>query len=236
MPTLKELCESHKMFTFDNIPAEYNNGRNHERFFRDNPSPIPDFLLSLPNVETGIYWKCSIQDEGTEREYNYVHDYPEILVKSGDVVMRLTGNAYRTKGKYGFRLPYFIQNSYHELSKDKQNRAAKGIEEPNMVGVWSEKKFNSWVLYVDNYKKSLDAAKDENKDGNEAILKEIADFIATVPTAKVSVGSYNPLEPTTTVRTKHFVVTFKHYKNQAYLRTEIEYKGNLQDVSSIENA
>lgn len=237
MQNLKDFCKSHNLYTWDEIPSIYRNPErdDHEkRFFeRDNPNPIPSELANIKGMEVGIFWGCHTQDKGTNREYNYIDNHPAILAKYGEVVAQLSPKQRYNDKKASFFLPYFLQRKYQQLSNYKRNTATEKVEKPNYIGVFTEKKILAWFDYVKKYGEALEAAHNSNDEGNAAILQQISDFIASMPGSNVS--KYGDKEERTTVTGKLFTVIFKHYKDQAYLRTEIEYKGSLSDVSRIEN-
>lgn len=230
MQSLKDLCKTHNLFTFDEIPEKYRAHINNKTWNEFSP---PAELLAMPNVETGIFYQCRTQDEGTPREYSHAEREGLFVMRDG-IVMQLTGNGYNSKGKYSFFVPYFLQKEWRKLHHTKMDLVKKSLTEPNWIGVWTAKKVNDWFLHIKSYCDGMALALAENSSKNAEIEAEIAAFAATVPTAKVQKwGGDSPAN--TSFYCKFFDVTFEHYTQSGYVSKKITFKGKIEDVSKFEN-
>ena len=229
MKTLKNIAAETNRFTLEDVPNQWRHNEYCTHKLNREYEPIPDFLLNLEGYEVGHFFECKIQDEGTEKELYHIGDSTSILIKKkgSDIILRLS-KSWSTK-KYTFHLDYKILNKYQGINYDIKNRKLKELKEPNGIGVFTTKKVNDWFQYNTEYLNILETLLTEIEDGNAKIEREIADFCVNLKGAEVS--KYQNI---TDVNSPLFRVRFTHYKDQKYLNTKIEFKGNLQDILDLQ--
>jgi len=225
--TLSQFAAKNGMYTVENIPTAWHN----EDFdFRTNlgKSDIPEFIQTAKGYESGLFYECKIQDEGTDKEIKYI-DHSRILVKKVDsnVVMILRKDR---SGKYYFHLDYSFLNQFNSIDHYEKREVYDKLPEPNKIGTFTLNKLDAWVKYCEVYYTAMNELKNRIDDGNAEIERKIAAFIESTHGAKVS--KYNG---TTDVETPLFRVRFVHNKASKYCSTDITFKGTTGDVAKITN-
>jgi hypothetical protein len=229
MKNLKTLAAEFNLYSFEDIPAIYKNQYFDHRI-EIGFQKIPEFLITCKDYEVGLFWQgqhdTNIKGEITA---HYIeHSYILVKRKDSENIMLLRQD-WRSK-KYRFHLAYCQDRKFAGINYHIKEKALKDLNEPNMIGVFSEKKLNDWAKYVDDYVNTLDNLLADINDENGKIEKQISDFIASLPVKKVS-----EYHNKTWVTTPLFEVIFEHFKDQKYLSTKISFNGTLADITKISN-
>lgn len=225
MSTLKEWAAARNLYTAEDIPAKYRS----EHGLPDAGS-IPAFFQDNDRYECAIFYDCRTQDAGTDRELHYIESGSTLLLKyKNDSTVLALVKGWRDNGKYSI-LPYHRELSkYRGISHYTKEKALSALHEPNKIGVFTDKKVGLWFSYSEKYIEVLDFLLNDLAAKNAEVQKKINVFIHQ---SRGEAKTFDSL--TTYVKTKHFTVTFKHDKTMAYLSTEIEFTGSLQDIVDIE--
>lgn len=234
MKSLKQIAAEYNLYQIEDIPETHKN----ERFdwkIKINLKEIPEFLKTMRGIEAGLFYECRVQYK------NHFGDTPDpkivdcyyieqsyILIKSNNSENILMLNI--NKGKYYLHLYYGLMRKYNVVSSYIIYDAAKQIKEPNLIGVFTEKKVQDWIEYCDKFIATNEAVLAEVNEKNKEIEDQINSFINDISGCKVE-----RYKSSTYVKTKLFDVIFEHNKEQKYLRTKIEFKGGLADVVKIAN-
>jgi len=121
-------------------------------------------------------------------------------------------------------------HKYHKISHYKRDEALKTISEPQKIGVFSVKKLDAWINYCIDYKNTLDALLNDVTEKNKQVDEEIKNFIDSLPQKTV-----RDHKDRVYIDTDLFSVIFEIDRPSAYLRTDIRYKGGLENVVKIQN-
>jgi hypothetical protein len=236
---IETLAANFNLFTTENLPEKfkaYYNERIETNEYKKNVGLIPEFILNNSNYESGIFWECRIQDEGTKKECYYIeHSYKLVLKKDSSTLLMLMSN-YNTKGKFCLH-PYFgeLRSLENKIDSYKKRYEIEKLKKPCLIGVFSEKKLNDWVNYCNDYINTLKALNNEISEKNKVAEKEINDFINSLNgkcTVRVWEAKYNDYK-SWCIETELFEVNFKLTEESGYLQQEIKFKGNLNNVAAI---
>ena len=228
MKNLKAVAAEFNLFQVADIPAKYVND-NYDHRVKCGDYNMPEFITGLKGYESGLFYECK-QDADYKGVITYYIDHSYLLLKkegSGIMLMVMKDR----NNKYYLHPHYYHLRKYNGINYHIKGEALKAIKEPNYIGVFTEKKIIAWIEYCENYIQILENVYNEVNNKNDEIKAKIAAFIASVPGCKVSTYSN-----TTDVETKLFRVRFDHFKDQKYLSTKIDFKGDLSDITEVEAA
>ena len=154
-------------------------------------------------------------------------DYGRVVIIVGDSVIRLVQE--RNK-KYHFELDFDVMHKYHTINYKYQNEAIIDIIRPNDIGVFTQKKINDWINYIEKKIRALDILLIKHSQSNVNLQKQIDDFICSIP--KKTISTY---QNKTRIHGQYFDVTFELDTENSNLHRTIEYKGGLSNVTKFEN-
>jgi hypothetical protein len=224
--TLKSAAEKFNMYSAQDVPQEYREQSPH--IIERQQEPVPD--INTDNFEVGYFYECRIQDAGTPKETKYI-DHCHLLIKAldSDLLLMLKKD-WKTKKYYLY--PYYdIMYAYQNINHNLRQEAVKDLKEPNKIGVFTEKKLIEWAKYCRDYVQAHEQLLTSVNDANQAIEKEIKDFIDSIPYKQV-----NAHGNTTYIKTDYFSITLTHNRESKYLDKRIQFNGGLDAVKHIENA
>lgn len=227
MKTLKELAANFNLFTFDDVPAKYRTNLDRVSQFSE---PIPE----LPGLESGYFYTCTYDTDYNGKTTFYVQSHGSILCKhpDHDFMMRLSFDS-RAK-KYSFFLSWEEMRKYQDISTYLRDNALKGLDKPNMIGVFTAKKITDWVSYCAEYKRRLDALYDEVNEKNSGQVKELKDFAERMKNLGAEVRErMDGKNLTLQIDTGLFDVWIKHHADQNYIEKKIRFEGEIKDVEKI---
>lgn len=222
---LKTLAASFNLYQLQDIPARYKNDYFEHRI-NCGHKDIPADLLNIKSIEIGLFYECK-QDTNYKNEVTYYVDHSFILIKeiNSPVLCMLMANS---SNKYWLHPYYSLIHKYHGISSYKRNDTIKALKEPNMIGVFNEKKVKDWFNYCYSYITALEDLYNLYNSENEKIEQSIKEFIQNNKGCEVS--TYNNI---TDITAGLFRIRFTHHKDQKYLNTEITFKGTLNDITKI---
>lgn len=226
MKNLQQLTADLNLFTVENIPLRYKTDSYDHRIKIGNRD-IPEYLKAYKGIEIGLFYECK-QDTDYQGKISYYIDHSYVILKStgNDILIMLRQDR---NNKYTLHPYYSHLHKYQNISYHLREEKLKGLKEPNLIGVFSDKKVNDWLIYCAEYIRLMDELYNEVNGKNEAIEEKIKSFIQSIPGCKVS--TYHNK---TDIDTKYFCIRFEHFKDQNYLSTKIEFKGKLEDITKIE--
>ena len=232
MKNIQAIAAQYNLYLQSDLPKEYKEywDTRMNEYNKGLKVTIPQFIVDNPNFETGLFFECRTQDEGTEEEYKYIeHNF--ILVKrhGSDLICMLMEN----KGKYHL-FPYYgqIREFNLNVSVDERKETYTLLQkvEPNQIGVFTEKKLNDWYdhcqLTVDTYRKKYEEISGKSEESKQIVL----DFIEKLGD-KCTVKQHKNWWA---VETKHFYVDFTLDYRSGWLDKKIRFKGDLQSIIDIE--
>ena len=233
MKTIQAIAAQYNLYLQSDLPKEYKEywDTRMNEYNKGLKAVIPQFIADNPNFETGLFFECRIQDEGTEKEHKYIeHNYILVKHRRSDLICVLKSN---NKGKY-YLYPYyglvrkFISGvSSHEVG---YVNGELSRTEPNYVGVFTEKKLNDWYdhcqLTVDLFKQKYEEVNGKSEESRQIVL----DFIEKLGD-KCTVKQHKNWW---VVETKHFYVDFALDYQCGWLDKKIRFKGDLQSIIDIE--
>jgi len=227
MTTLAQIAAGFSLYQVADIPSRYIND-NYDHRINCGNLKVPEFMTSLKGYEVGVFYECK-QDTDYKGVITYYIEHSYLLVKrnDNDTVLMLKADRHN---KYYFYPYYSLMHKYNGISYDIKKTALKGLKEPNYIGVFTEKKVNDWFNYCIEYLAILDNTLNDVADKNNEIQNKIDAFIQSVPGCHVS-----KYQNTTDIETPLFRVRFDHFKDQRYLSTKIDFKGNLSDITRLES-
>lgn len=225
-----KLAESYNYFTFDNIPQKVLSDKwfseridwKREQF---DKMQIPEGLAKIQGIKVCIFAKISEQFTNVEKEHElyYIDNfYICIYSEKSNSLLQLMCN----KDKYYLHPIYDIVNRLQMNTEYRQCEPfIKAIPEPNLIGVFTEKKVNDWIIYCNEYVAALVACSDfvnDKKATNEAKVQ------ATIEALKgCKVKKYNN---TTYIETGLFNIVFELLDSGTYLSQKITYNGGLDGI------
>jgi len=238
MQTLKQLAAKDNLFLINEVPAMYfeneyfaKNFEHYKTRKHSHIQQIPDFLANNPKIEVGLFYEVRTQlvNNSNEVELYYIENC-YFLAKHAefDFYTMLISN-YNTKGKFYFSLPYSFYNKFYKISNHLRKECTKGLIEPNLIGVFTDKKIIDWFKYCLLEKNALENLEVEVNAKNNTLQGEIDAFINSLNgKCKVTVHDNR-----TYVDTGVFSVIFELFKDQNYLSKKIDFKGSLQTIANI---
>lgn len=203
---------------------------------------IPEFLLSCNLIEIDVFWQCLIQDKGTDREIKYINNsYTLLKSLKNEILLILVGNTYQHPNKYWFALEYRFRNvlcnlqkSPHwvSISNEQVRSATKDLKEPNMIGVFTDKKVQHWLDYCEECYEKIKSAVSEIKERNELHKKTIRDTIDSLTEKRVS-GWHNGTRYN--IKSGLFEIEFELIIQEAYLSKKVRFNGTVEDAVKLSN-
>ena len=234
-PNIHEVAKQFNYFTTENLTGDflaYYNERLKDNKYQHEKSLFPDFFNNCSEFETGFFWECRIQDEGTEKEYKYIEGGKRLLMKKGTDKILMLQEGWRAKNKFYLHPLYnYINKLTAKLSSYERNEAVKKITEPNLIGVFTIAKLNDWVNYCLLLLDTYEALKNKIEGKNNEALKTVNDFINNLNgKCEIKKDSQNL---NFWIDTKIFSVRFAIHSDSGYLEQKISFKGNLNDITKI---
>ena len=229
----------YNLYTAENIPdthKEYYKDQFEGSWSENRINDYDDYLLN----NGVIMYKC-IKDTSEvytkpgvyESKTTYYID-SAILIHTTNNGTYFTARKDNSSGRYFF-FPYWDEMPSRSIvthESIKQIKKDKGLNEPNRVGVFTDKKFNDWAQYCEklhayswDYFNSL-------QDDKESRDKEINDFINSLPSPTVT-RSNDGLK--IWIDSKPFYIVLSLSKDSPYVSKDISFRGDLDDVSNILN-
>lgn len=233
--TLKALTADLNLFQLCDIPKEYTqqqvlNGSTWNCSEKvNNNYVLPSEILQ--KYEHGLFWECRKQfknSEPKEVELYYIEHSRVLFLSPKGNLLRLVKDR---NNKYSFSLDYSHYRDIQNISHYKREEAFKksGLKEPNLIGVFNDKKIIDWFNYCDSEAELNKEIVLNANDKNSQIEAEIKNFIDSV---KCNVSKWHDK---TEVKTNLFTVFFTHDKKSQYLSKEIKFNGGLNDVIRLSN-
>jgi hypothetical protein len=226
---LKETAQKFNLYQLQDIPKEYIN-ENTEHRIKCGHKEIPEFLTTMQGIEIALFYECK-QDTDYKGEVSYYIDYSTILLMSKDSELLMLQSNWKSKKYYLYPYYNIVSKLKNGMNYEIINRKLKEIKEPNLIGVFTENKVKQWIEYTNKYIQCLQELQSNFNDENTKIEEKINDTIKSIKGCKVQKWSN-----VTEVSTDMFKIIFKHFKDQKYLNTEINFKGSIQDIVNIQNS
>lgn len=219
---------THNLYTAENLPETHKEfyERQKKNGLSSGDMKIPEFLEDHALV---LYQAKEDKNYKDETVYS-LETHPIVAVISEN------GTICRLRKEWkSSRYRFFV---YHEQTKaarvldarKKTRIIEEHIQEPNRIGVWSEKKLNDWIDYCDKYRELINSIGAKYSNIHETHLKTVQAFIDSLPDC--TVRKQNGFK--TFVDTDLFDIAFTHDKGVDYLRKEIKFKGTIEDITKIE--
>ena len=224
MKTLKQLAAEHGYFVRADVPAYYR--------VNDNISQpiIPDGLR--PTVEADVFYQLRFDTDWKGVKTFYV-EHPVILVKheSSDVLMSI----HTDKKMWSLFPAWCVLRKFQNISNHIKSEALKGLKEPNKIGAPNPKKILAWVEYCSEYVNRLEGCLDVHSRKNVSQETEIESWATEMKEsgAKVSTGGDGRTKKITTIQSDLFYCVITHHLEENYVRKEIRFEGDMNDVISI---
>lgn len=196
-------------FTANNIPETHKHLE-----LRTAKSPHPRFELYY-------YCQTSTNHNGTEKYYSI--SSPVFGITHKGVLCLL--QEYRGK--------YHIHPDWHRINKltfssYEQTELLKHLQEPNRIGVFSDKKINEWLEFCVEKVRILDEYEAIHKEKNATILAEIEEI--------KKIGKAGGYDNRTRIDTILFRIDLTHCPETAFLDKKITFNGGVDDVKKIMEA
>jgi hypothetical protein len=238
MQTLKQLAAQDNLFLITEIPAMYfeneyfkNNFEHYKTKKVSYIETLPDFLTKNPKIEIGLFYEVRTQlvNNSNELDLYYIENcYWCVKHVDFDFYTFLVCN-YNTKGKFYFQLPYSFYNKFYKISNHLRKECTKGIVEPNLIGVFNDKKVIDWFNYCLLEKNAYINLEKQVNAKNNTLQSEIDTFISSLNgKCKVTIHGNR-----TYVDTSIFSVIFELFAAENYLSKKIEFKGNFETIAKI---
>jgi hypothetical protein len=227
--TLQELAASRNLYEVGDIPNEYIQDADlFEHKIKIGMQEIPEFLKTAKGIETGLFYECLVQDKGTDREIHYIeHSYILIKASESDTLLMLHKDR---SGKF-YLSPYYSETrKFQDVSHYIRKEALKDLKEPNMVGVWSDKKLSDWISYCTEYVRILNGVLASVNQKNNEHEQTIETFIQNCKGCEVTRSKDGTQ---VWVKTNLFEVAFTLNRGENYLSKQIRFEGELSDVVKI---
>lgn len=106
-----------------------------------------------------------------------------------------------------------------------KKRLLKDLQEPNQIGVFSDKKINDWLEFCVEKVRILEEYEQVHQEKNAAILAEIEEI--------KKIGKAGGYDNRTWVDTILFRIDLTHYPETAFLDKKITFNGGVDDVKKI---
>lgn len=179
MKNLKEVAATFGYYQVQDIPERYKN-EDFDFSTRDKDKFIPELLLKMSNIETGVFYQCAEDTDHEGKKTYYIDSFPGSFVlvkaKNSELLLRLGMN----DKKYHLHLDYAELRPFNFAHYSERKSATKDLIEPNRIGVFTEKKVNDWLTYCEAYYKCMQAMKarlDGEADENKAIIENFINWI-----------------------------------------------------------
>lgn len=176
-----------------------------------------------PNPRFELYYYCqtSTNHNGTEKYYSI--SSPVFGITHKGVLCLL--QEYRGK--------YHIHPDWHRINKltfssYEQTELLKHLQEPNRIGVFSDKKINEWLEFCVEKVRILDEYEAIHKEKNATILAEIEEI--------KKIGKAGGYDNRTRIDTILFRIDLTHCPETAFLDKKITFNGGVDDVKKIMEA
>ena len=229
MKTL-ELAAKHGYYTIDSIPEHIKNddyfksnkGWNNPEFYE---KPIPEGLMSLKNVQCGVFVKIKEEFNNDGTHSLYFVDYPYMILIFSDKI-EIPLMLREKKGKY-YLFPIYEEVNKLQLNTSYEQRKEflQDVKEPNYIGVFTEKKVEAWVDYCVNYIdacKKASASVESRKAENLAYIEHVINSVECK-----GVHRYHDY---TVIETNYFTIEFELQDNGVYLRKKVVFKGGVETI------
>jgi hypothetical protein len=220
---IREIAAMFNYYLLVDMPDRYKGEDFENRMPLDlHQDTVPNELRTDFTIgdEFGVFWR-GVTNTNHEGNKTYaIHSDSTVLVKrkSSEVLCMLRKN----KKKQWYLHPLWAY--YHMLLTKKMELP----KEPNYMGVITKKKLDAWLDYCEEYVKRARESDETIKAANEAIEKEIADFIED---AKPKHSRYSN---TIDLDTKLFSVRYTLNKDDGTCERKIKFKGTVQAIVDIE--
>jgi hypothetical protein len=234
---IHEVAKKFNYFTAENLTGDflaYYNERLKDNKYKHENSLFPDFFNNCSEFETGFFWECRIQDEGTEKEYKYIEQSERLLMKKGTDIILMLKKDWKAKDKFYLHPLYnYVNKLTSNLSSYERNEATKKLIQPNLIGVFTVSKLNAWADYCFILLDTYTAVKNKIEGKNSEALKTVNDFINSLGgKCEIRKDSKNL---NFWIDTNLFSVSFIIHSDSGYLEQKISYKGGLNNISKITN-
>lgn len=238
MKSLKQLAAEINCYPVNEMPLHYfeneyfKNNFEHATNKSYDKKEIPEFLLNMPNIEVGIFFEVKRQNKNFSDEldcYYIEHSYIFCKHVNSENVCLLRQDS-RNK-KFSFMPNFTALNKFNGVSNYERREALKDIKEPNLIGVFTEKKVIDWLNYCDLYIEALNNLKNGISNKVEDAQIEVNNFIASL-NGKCKVSKW---DNSTQVETAFFTITFKIDKSNGYLSQTLRPNVTIADITKITN-
>ena len=217
-------------YQFHNLPADALN----DQWFKDKHMNSNSFVApELPDYfnkckyEIGYFAEVRAQRNAFTGDVELWHidnksfllfddflDFPVMLRKD-----------YRTN-KYSFYPIYPLVNRLQANSNYRlREKFVKEVKEPNLIGVFTDKKVSGWINYCKEYITALESGSNSIEQKKAENLAKIESVIESLPGCKVTRGNSR-----TWIETKLFEITFELEESGTYLKQDIKFMGKLDDI------
>jgi hypothetical protein len=214
------VAASFNLYTAENLPAthkEYFNNHFLGSYKEKRAKELESIALAF---SFKLYYECT-QDTNHQGEVTYYIEHTYWIKESENGTLCMLGS---NKGKFYLHPYYGHERGLNYVQKGEYFNMP---QEPNKIGVFSEKKVNDWVKYCDEYVQAIKEAKQRLEAKNKEASNAIESFIASLNNPSVSRYSNR-----VSVETDLFRVVFELYES-GYLSKKIEFKGGLNDIAKI---
>ena len=220
-------------YQFHNLPADALN----DQWFKDKHMKSDSFIApELPDYFNKCKYEIGFFAEVREQrnaftgaiELWYIDNKAFLLFDDSLDFPVMLRKDYRTD-KYRFCPIYPLVNRLQANSNYRlREKFVKEVKEPNMIGVFTDKKVSDWINYCREYVKALESASNSIEAKKSENIAKIESIIESLPGCKVTRGNGR-----TRVETKLFEITFELQDSGTYLKQEIKFRGSLSDI--VEN-
>lgn len=214
------------LYTADHLPD------THREFYEKQQRNLPESTINptIPEFirDEALVLYQSKRDTNYKGEITYyLETNPIIVLVSESGIICVLRKDFQS-GRYRF-FPYHDHyQGAHKISIGKRSRAIE-FSEPNKIGSWTDKKVNDWIEYCEKYVEIMESLVNKYDTIHSTHAQTIQDFISDLPDCTVRKGAQQ-----TFVDTELFDVAFTNDYGIDYLRTDIKFKGKIDDVLKIE--
>ena len=234
MKNLLEVAKKLNLYTKENAPKILfetqtikNSYKNFSVNYMDKINSFKPMLKNeiLDKFENALMFEFREQYKNNSDEvelYFVEHSHDCFLTPQNNIA--ILRHDYKTK-KYYFAPYYSYFKDVQKVSHYKREQLKKeSLKEPNCIGVFTEKKVNDWLNFVDaEILQNLQIIEEADRL-NASIEAEINDSINKLK------GEVSRYQDTTQIKTDKFIVSFKHEKKDCYLSKKVEFSGTIEDV------
>lgn len=238
MKNLTALAAGINCYKSNEMPSHYFENKYFSENFEHatnksyDKKEIPAFLSSMPNIEVGIFFEVRRQNVNHSEDlecYYIEHSYVFCKHIDSETVCLLRKDR---NDKFSFMPNYTALNKYNSLDTSEKHTLTSKIKEPNLIGVFSEKKVIEWLTYCSDYITALEGFRSIVLNKVQEQQNAISSFIYSL-NGKCKVEIFRN---STTIETKLFTITFNLDKSNGYLRSDIITNCTLLDVVKITNS